>query len=94
MEAVKYTCKPNKCISCDTIIHLPGESTIDKKARGVYKELTLELSDKSRMRVGICNVCESHKEDLDKDEMLRAIKEMWENTISNARKELYLSQLE
>ena len=84
-----YVCKAYKCISCDTAIHIKGETFEEKINRGVYKEITLELSDGSKMRVGVCNVCKEKEKELDCDEILKAVQEYWKNTIKSSRKHIY-----
>ncbi len=86
-------CRPNKCINCDTLIHLPGETFEDKVKRGVYKETVLSLSNGSKMRVGICNECLKKVDSLDKSDMLEAIKQTWRQTISENRKEALEAQI-
>lgn len=75
-----YICHPRRCISCDTIIKPKGESYEEKLRRGVYKEITLQLSNGSKMRVGVCRVCKE-KGGLDGAEMLKAIRVYWMKVI-------------
>jgi len=90
---MKYVCEPDKCISCDTKIHIRGESFAEKVARGVYKEMTLDLSNGSKMRVGICDTCHKNLESIDMQEVLEAIKARWRATIKAGRKEILESQI-
>lgn len=88
-----YTCEPHKCISCSNQIHFKGETFQDKINRGIYKEITLELSNGSKMRVGLCNECFAKRDELDDGAMLEAIKERWRNTIKPTRKDSLETQI-
>lgn len=84
-----YVCQPNKCISCDTIIKQKGETPEQRAIKGIYNEITLELSNNSKMKVGVCNTCKQSPETIDHNQAFEAIQNFWRTHIKASRLDLF-----